>query len=242
LAAQTDTLINGELSVGGGIQATGQIDATDGTVASIAVTSYGSYTNPDYPTVAIDASAGVTATADVTAMQWLSDQHIISGGSGYSVGGVATLVGGAHTVAAKLLITEVDGLGAVTAFNGHTPGSYSAYPPVGATTTTGGGGTGLVISPLFWGVKKDGTGVTITNPGSGYTLFPRVSFSASLSGSVPARGVVMMGVATSINSAGISSPFLQGSASYADDAAAALGGVAVGSFYRNASAIQIRVT
>jgi hypothetical protein len=241
LRSQNDTLVNGELSVSGGIQATDQIDATDGTVAAILVNTFGFYTNPDYPTATIDASPSVTATADVTGMQWLSDVHIINGGSGYSLGGTFTLVGGTHSTVAQGRITAIDGSGAVTSFQGLEPGSYSVYPPVGATTTTGGGGAGLVISPLFWGVKKGSAGVTVTNAGSGYTAFPGVTFSTPLNGAGGARGSVMMGVATSMDAAGISSPFLQGSASYADDAAAATGGVAVGSFYRNGSAIMIRV-
>ena len=128
-------------------------------------------------------------------MQWLSDQHIIAAGSGYHVNDVVTLVGGTRSLAAQLLVTGVDGSGAVTSFTGHVPGSYSAYPPVGATTTTGGSGTGLVISPLDWGVRKDGTGVTVTNHGSAYPSFPGVTFSTPVNGASAARGSAVMGQA-----------------------------------------------
>jgi hypothetical protein len=195
LVAQTDTDINGQLSVNGRTQTAGQISVSDGTVASINVTTYGLYINPDYPGCVVDPSPGVTALASVTAMQWLSDVHIVSGGSGYAVNDVVSFnpALGTHSLVAQLLVTGVDGSGAVTSFTGHVPGSYSAYPPVGATTTTGGSGTGLVISPLDWGVRKDGTGVTVTNHGSAYPSFPGVTFSTPVNGASAARGSAVMG-------------------------------------------------
>jgi hypothetical protein len=202
---QNNASVAGTLQVSAGIQSIGAISASDGTVASITVNVFGNYTNPDYPTVAIDASAGVSATATVTAMQWLSDQHIITPGTGYVVGDIPTLVGGTHSTAAQLRVASVDGAGGVTSFTGLTPGSYSVYPPVGATTTTGGSGTGLVISPLAWGVRKDGTGVAVTLAGSGYTVFPGVTFSTPVNGSTAARGSVVMGVAASIDAHGVHS-------------------------------------
>jgi hypothetical protein len=131
--------------------------------------------------------------------------HVVAGGSGYAVNNIVSFnpVHGTHSIVAKLRVTGVDGSGAVTSFVGYDPGAYSAYPPVGATTTTGGSGTGLVISPLDWGVRKDaaGTGVTVTTPGSGYTSFPDATFSAPVNGASAARGTVVMGKAWSADSA-----------------------------------------
>jgi hypothetical protein len=206
LVAQTDTDINGQLSVSGPAQTAGQLSVSDGTVASVKVNTYGMYINPDYPTVTIDPSPGVSAVASVTAMQWLSDMHVVAGGSGYAVNDIVSFnpALGTHAVVAKLRVTGVDGSGAVTSFTGYDPGAYSAYPPVGATTTTGGSGTGLVINPLDWGVRKDaaGTGVTVVNHGSGYTSFPDVTFSAPVNGASAARGTVAMGRAWYADSVG----------------------------------------
>jgi hypothetical protein len=127
-------------------------------------------------------------------MQWLSDTHIITPGTGYVVGDVVTLQGGTFVQAAQRVVIGINGSGGVTLLGGRIPGSYSVYPPINATMT-GGHGTGLVVSPLDWGVRKDGTGVTVTNHGSAYPSFPGVTFSTPVNGASAARGSVVMGQA-----------------------------------------------
>jgi len=58
---------------------------------------------------------------------------------------------------------------------------------------------------------------------------------------LPYQIIVNGATVLSIGTASIASAVLQASASYANDAAAAAGGVAVGQLYRNGSVIQIRV-
>jgi hypothetical protein len=245
MKAQTDTVIDGELSVNGLVQVGTAVNVSDGTVASVTVTAQGIYSNPDFPSVTIDdpPAGGTTALATVTGMVWFGDNTVIAGGSGYSVGQFFTLVGGTFTTAATGFITAVDGSGVVLSFRGATSGVYSVYPPLGAThTTSGGGGTGLIINAKAWGVHLDTTGVTVTLAGAGYTTFPGVTFSTPLSGHTAARGKVIMGTAIENNAKGINSHALQISTTYANDTAAEAGGVALGEFYRNGSVLQIRVT
>jgi hypothetical protein len=237
-----DFFIDGELTVNTVVSAT-SIGSSDGTVASVDVTSQGVYTNPDFPTVAFDPPlSGVTALGTVTGMAWYGDQHspnIVAPGTGYAVGQTITLVGGTSTTAATFVIDAVNGSGGVIAFTVNDVGVYSAYPPLGATTTTGGTGTGLVISPVSWWVHEDG--VTIINPGNGYTTFPGVTFSTPAGGNL-ARGKAIMNIGAKFDITGVQSSTLRASTTYADDTAAAAGGVALGQFYRNGSVVQIRVT
>lgn len=56
------------------------------------------------------------------------------------------------------------------------------------------------------------------------------------------NAVVRTAIAFNMSTGRVSLPNLPGSTSYANDAAAAVGGVAVGELYRNGSAVQVRVT
>jgi hypothetical protein len=207
---EDDTLLNGMLSVSGAVQTGSSLSVSNGAVASVHVSFGGFYTNPDFPTVAIDPPAsGVTALATVTGMSWFAAKDaIVAAGTGYVVGDVFTLVGGTHAVAASASVVSVNGTGGVTGVAIVNPGQYSAYPPAGATTTTGGSGTGLVMGGSIWGViARDTIGVTVTVPGSGYTSFPNVAFSNPVSGDPQARGTVLMGTAWYADSTGAHGTF-----------------------------------
>jgi hypothetical protein len=207
---EDDTLLNGMLSVSGAVQTGSSLSVSNGAVASVHVNFGGFYTNPDFPTCVIDPPAsGVTALASVTGMSWFAAKDaIVAAGTGYVVGDVFTLVGGTHAVAASASVVSVNGTGGVTGVAIVNPGIYSAYPPAGATTTTGGSGTGLVMGGSIWGViARDTIGVTVTVPGSGYTSFPNVAFSAPLSGDPQARGTVLMGTAWYADSGGAHGTF-----------------------------------
>jgi hypothetical protein len=142
------------------------------TVTAITRTGQGSgYTS--IPSVAISApttAGGVQATA--TANMFVGTSFVVtSGGTGYTVGDVVTLVGGTtSSLAATLIVSAVSG-GVVTAVTAGNFGAYSSLPP-SPTSVTGGSGTGLTLT-IQYGFQN----VTITNAGSGYVEQPTVTFS-----------------------------------------------------------------
>jgi hypothetical protein len=143
-----------------------------GTVTAITRAGQGSgYTS--IPSVAISpptTAGGVQATA--TANMFTGTSFVVtSGGTGYTVGNVVTLVGGTPVAsAATVTVTAVSG-GVVTAVTPGNFGAYSSLPP-SPTSVTGGSGTGLTLT-IQYGFQN----VTITNAGSGYVEQPTVTFS-----------------------------------------------------------------
>ena len=143
-----------------------------GTVTALTRTAFGSgYTG--VPSVAITApttAGGVQATA--SANMFLVTESVASGGTGYTVGDILTIVGGTQTAAAQVTVSAVSG-GVITAVtNGPNNGIYSVLPTSPASVT-GGTGTGATFNLLTWWVYS----LTITNAGSGYVEQPTVTFS-----------------------------------------------------------------
>jgi hypothetical protein len=146
-----------------------------GTVTAITRTSTGSnYTS--FPAVAISApttAGGVQATAQVQRLGAGSTLSGGSGGTGYTVGNVLTVVGGTPaSFAATYTVTGVSG-GAVTAV---TPLNFADYTvlPTNPVSVTGGTGTGATLN-IGWYVSFGQP--VITNAGSGYVEQPTVTFS-----------------------------------------------------------------
>jgi hypothetical protein len=141
-----------------------------GTVTAITRTAGGSlYTS--VPAIAISApttAGGVQATASINIT--LNSVVISSGGTGYTVGDVLTVVGGTGT--AVVLTVGTVSVGVITAVTISNFGAYSVAPS-NPMTVTGGTGTGATFTPNF-GVQQ---GITITNAGSGYVEQPTVTFS-----------------------------------------------------------------
>jgi hypothetical protein len=167
-----------------------------GTVTAISRAGVGSgYTSP--PTVAISApttAGGVQATATAFIGN-TGTPSVVSGGTGYTVGDVLTIVGGTPvSVAATMTVTTVSA-GVITAV------SYTNFAPYTASTTnpvsvTGGTGTGATFA-VAWGIS--GT-FTITNAGSGYVEQPTVTLS--LGGGSGATAYASVGGGTIIRSLG----------------------------------------
>ena len=98
--------------------------------------------------------ADVTSLGSLPAITYVSrigdnvgKTFIVSGGTGYQVGDVLTLVGGTGT-AAQFTVLAVSG-GVVTQINTGFPttlGAYTVEPPAGTLTTTGGHGTGATLN------------------------------------------------------------------------------------------------
>ena len=169
-----------------------------GTVTAITRTGNGTgYTS--FPSVAISApttAGGVQATASVANMQALS-ATVSSGGTGYTLNDVVTLVGGTPvSVAATYTVTGVSG-GVVTAVAILNFAAYTVLPTA-PVSTTGGTGTGLTLTGITWAI---GASFTITNAGSGYVEQPTVTFSGG--GGSGAAAYATVGSGSIIRSLGL---------------------------------------
>jgi hypothetical protein len=148
-----------------------------GTVTNITLTNNGGgsggYTS--FPSLLISApttAGGVQATATILVMQPIT-ASVQSGGTGYTLNDVVSLVGGTpQTVAATFRVSAVSG-GVVTAVVAVNFAPYSVLPTA-PVSTTGGTGTGLTLTSLAYAV---GGTFTITNAGSGYVEQPTITFS-----------------------------------------------------------------
>jgi hypothetical protein len=109
----------------------------------------------------------------------LTPANIVAGGSGYNVGDVLTVTGGAFSAAATIQVTSIGALGIITGATVASEGSYTAVPgnPVSAT---GGAGMNANFNLSFTAV----TGVTITQVGA-YTSTPPNPVSV-IDGTTPA--------------------------------------------------------
>jgi len=168
-----------------------------GTVTAITRTVGGTgYTS--IPNVAISApttAGGVQATASITVMD-LRAATIVSGGTGYTVGNVLTVVGGTGT-AATLTVSTVSA-GVITGVTVTSFGSYTALPS-NPVSVTGGTGSGATFTATYaWAA---GATLTITNAGSGYVEQPTVTFSGG--GGSGAAAYATVGASTIIRSLGV---------------------------------------
>jgi hypothetical protein len=142
-----------------------------GTVTAMTLTGAGSYTS--FPTVAVTVpttAGGVQATVSVATM-YFRGVTIQSGGTGYSVSDVLSIVGGTPTGATATATVTAVSSGVITGISVTTGSTYSALP-TNPVSVTGGTGSGATLN-LTWGIVS----FTITNPGSGYVEQPTVSFS-----------------------------------------------------------------
>jgi hypothetical protein len=142
-----------------------------GTVTALTLTGAGTYTSA--PSMAITApttAGGVQATASVAVMYFRA-VAIQSGGTGYTVGDVLSIVGGTPTGATATATVSTVSSGVITGISVTTGSNYSVLPS-NPVSVTGGTGTGATLN-LSWGVVS----FTITAAGSGYVEQPTVTFS-----------------------------------------------------------------
>lgn len=142
----------------------------------------GSYTITNGSTVTCGVSApnvsgGQQATVSVASYILFGFGSVGAGGTGYAVNDIVTMVGGTPTgTACKLKVLTVDGSGAILTFTSTGAGggfTYSALPPTGNNTWSGGTGTGFTTANAVWHVNA----FTITAAGSGYSAPPTVTLS-----------------------------------------------------------------
>jgi hypothetical protein len=155
-----------DLSAQGGVNI-----SNGGTVTAVTRSVTGSgYTS--IPSVAITApttAGGVQATA--TLNMAINAGTVQSGGTGYTLNDVLTVVGGTPVgVAGTITVTGVTG-GVVTSISSTNFAQYSALP-TNPVSVTGGTGSGATFNLTY----LNGT-VNITAAGSGYVEQPTVTFS-----------------------------------------------------------------
>ena len=129
------------------------------------------------PTVSFSGGGGGSgAAASATLTPSVGSVALISGGSGYTTAPSVSFSGGGGSGATANAVLPARGVASVTLIS---VGVYSSTPTVtfGPPQTAGGRqATGTVVRPSGGDVQS----VTITDPGSGYTSPPSVTFSPGL--------------------------------------------------------------
>lgn len=173
----------------------GSIFSHSGGVSPILIITNGGTGYTSVPTVTISGGSGSGATAVATiATPAVTAVNVITAGSAYTSAPAVVFAGGGGTGAAATAIIDPRGL---TSFTITNPGNYTPLPGVPTISFTGGGGTGaaaVVSNFALSGGQYRVLGVTITNPGTGYTSAPTVVFSGG--GVIPpggAAGTVTVG-------------------------------------------------
>ena len=217
------------------LQTRSEIKAATAVVGSIAVTNGGAFEAIPTLTISAPPGGGTTATATVASMK-AARAFIDTQGSGYTNGDVLTVSGGTAGTAAQLTVTVSGGL--ITAIAVTTAGSYTVLP-TNAVSVTGGTGTGAKFY-MQWGINA----VTVGGGGTNYPTFPPPFIACSGEKSIKALFAVTMTetqAALSLNPGGGLAITASALGNYANDAAAAAGGVPVNGVYRNGSVLQVRV-
>jgi hypothetical protein len=198
----TDTVANASLTVqpkGTGAfniaAGSGGLNLSNGgTVTALTLSGVGyGYTTQTSAAISAPTTAnGVQATATVT--MGINTASVASGGTGYAVGNVLSVVGGTSLIgAATLTVTAVSG-GVITAVSSTNFAAYSALPS-SPVSVTGGSGSGATFNPLWFTAS-----FIITNAGSGYVEQPTVTFSGG--GGSGAAAYATVGSGTDIKSIG----------------------------------------
>ena len=198
----------------------------------------------------VTAVASGTITVNSVLVGGIDGTRIIALGTG--TGGTGTyILDTSQTQASKTftaagpalgVVTSVNGTGGVTGFRITNPGRYTVLPasPV-ATTATSGSGSGFTFTPATTIL-----GVSVTAAGSNYSEFlpPTAAATGSLATYRSATFKVNMTGTQgplALNPGGAVQITAAALGNYANDAAAAAGGVPVNGIYRNASALMVRV-
>lgn len=104
-----------------------------------------SYTLPAYVTNNAKQDRGIARYFNKANADRMRAATINAGGSGYTSGDVLTLSGGTATTPATFSVTSVQA-GAVTGVSLVQGGAYTAHPASNNRATTGGTGTGCVLT------------------------------------------------------------------------------------------------
>jgi len=133
-----------------------------------------------------DATTGVwTATTDAPAGKncTIRDGHTLSSNSTNSIGSLTVGEGNGAILSANVVS------GGISSINITDPGKLNNIPALAIVSNTG---TGAAASISTVNV----TGVSINNPGSGYTSAPTITFSAAPGGGTTATGTAVVDIST----------------------------------------------
>ena len=134
------------------------------------------------PDVTIDGGGGTGATA--TARMTADSINLTDAGTGYAVGDELSAAVDGQT-AAVITVTDVDGAGAIQAAELTSGGDYAVLPDSPAAVT-GGSGTGATFVLTFAVLS-----LTLTNPGTGFSEAPAVTFSSGTAAATSAIDIVL---------------------------------------------------
>jgi hypothetical protein len=234
------------VSSGVGLQTRSAVTAKTAVVNTITVVEGGLYAGAITLTCSAPTTSGTTATATVATQSLPYPSSIDARGTGYAVGDTFQIDGGTFSTRALGVVTVVSS-GQVFGVKITTPGDYSVVPAGAlATTATSGGGSGMTITPMRTILTVNAGGTGGTNAGTNYSEFlpPTVSSSGSITTFREAVFKVVMTAtqaALDLNPGGGLVITASALGNYANDAAAAAGGVAVNGVYRNGSVLMVRV-
>jgi hypothetical protein len=155
---------------GGGTGGTSTANLSGTSVSTVTVNTGGTYMAT--PQVSFSGGGGSGAAALAVMQVIAAIPGSSGGGSGYKVGDVLTVTGGAQTVVATLTVATITGngstgpIGTLTVSQG---GTYSVIPPNYVSVS---GGTGTGATPILtWAVSA----INVTGGGTGYTSAPTVT-------------------------------------------------------------------
>lgn len=137
--------------------------ATGSGVQSVTITTPGSYTTA--PTVTF--GAGTTTATGFSVLTGVSIT-LNTGGAGYVVNDIIALT---DTIILQVLTVSAGAVVTFATINGGTATTLPSNPVAQISTSGSGSGANFNVS---WGVSS----ITITDPGSGYSVAPSVTFSA----------------------------------------------------------------
>ncbi len=152
-------------------------------VSAVTITTPGSYLPAVSPTVTFSISAGGVTALGTPQFGGLT-AVVVAGGAGYVVSDLINLAN-----SMVLQVTGVSG-GAVTTAIVIIPGSVDTTIPANpqAQVSSSGAGTGATFT-VTWKI----VGVNVTNPGSGYTSPPMVTFSSGTAAGTAVLGPTGVG-------------------------------------------------
>lgn len=239
--------VGGNAVSGTTLQTSGSVLARTAVVGSVTVVRGGIFRIMPTLTCSASPGGGTTATVAVATMG-IDVPSSMTGaggarGTGYVVGNVLTdnAATGTATTRFQYRVDAVDSAGAIIDMSVATVGSYSVLP-TNPVTLTGGSGTGATVTP-FWTILT----VSVSGGGTLYSEHAPPTISASGVGGQRYINPILIPVMTptqtalSLNPGGGLAITATALGNYANDAAAAVGGVAVNGVYRNGSVLMVRV-
>jgi hypothetical protein len=181
--------------------ANGVVLSSGNTVTALTRNPQGAgYTSQVTWTASQPTTPGGTAASGTWNLSLSSVPTIVSGGTGYSVGDVLTIVGGTSVFPAIVTVSS-NNAGVITGLTNANTGNYTVAPS-NPVTVTGGTGSSATMNISF---GLSGTAYSFTSSGSGYIEQPTITLSGG--GGTNAGAYALVGSGTKIQSLGSTMSF-----------------------------------